>query len=312
MVWQPYYRGDGVSRGTRLPTPPPWRSFPARPPSDRFQPPAGLVEAVNAALHLRRPLLLTGAPGSGKSTVIDSVAAELALGAPLKWHITSRSSLGDALYRYDVLGRVNAQQLRQPGEAALNDDISDFMQFGPLGTALLPQDRPRALLVDEFDKGDFDLPGDLLNILEAGEFEIPELARHKQKQVSVREWDGSTRHAIEDGLIRCRAFPVIIVTSNGERDFAAPFLRRCVRYTMPVPDREFLGRVISAHLGEVVANDPIAEASINTYLGKLAGGQEVAVDQLLNAIFLLTGESPPDDQERAELQDLLLRELSGA
>src|SRR5690242_17932500 len=111
MAWQPYYRGDGESHGATLPDPPPWRSFPARPLARTFQPPPGLVEAVNAALHLRRPLLLTGAPGSGKSTVVDSIASELGLGPALRWHITSRSVLTDALYRYDVLGRIHAQQL---------------------------------------------------------------------------------------------------------------------------------------------------------------------------------------------------------
>lgn len=309
MVWQPYYRGDGVNRGVDLPAPPPWRSFPTRPPGQLFQPPDGLVEAVNAALHLRRPLLLTGAPGSGKSTVIDSVAAELDLGAPLTWHVTSRSTLPDALYRYDVLGRINAHQLR---ERAVDDDISGFMQLGPLGTALLPAPSPRALLIDEFDKGDFDLPGDLLNILEAGEFEIPELARHSARTVPVREWGSDIRHDVTDGRVRCDAFPVIVITSNGERDFAPPFLRRCVRFSMPPPDASFLTKVVSAHLGTAVANGPVTAEVVSDYLDRLASGQAVAVDQLLNAVFLLTGASTPNATRRTELQGLLLRELSGA
>lgn len=78
MIWRPYYHGDGVPHHVELPKPPPWRRFPPRPLGHLFQPPEGLIEAVNAALHLRRPLLLTGAPGSGKSTFIQSVAGLLA------------------------------------------------------------------------------------------------------------------------------------------------------------------------------------------------------------------------------------------
>src|SRR5262249_40832488 len=167
MAWQPYYNGDGVNRGARLPPPPPWRRFPSSPSEVVFTPPPGLVDAVNAALHLRRPLLLTGRPGSGKSTVIESIAAELGLGAPLRWHITSRRTLAEALYRYDALGRVHAERLDG------TDDIAEFLQLGPLGTALLPDKKPRALLIDELDKSDIDLPGDLLEILERGEYEIP-------------------------------------------------------------------------------------------------------------------------------------------
>ncbi len=238
MNWQPYYHGDGANRGAELPAPPPWRTFSPGPGAEVFQPPPGLVEAVNAALHLRRPLLLTGAPGSGKSTVIDSVAAELGLGVPLRWHITSRSGLSDALYRYDVLGRVHAQQMLQGGHE-VEDDISAFLRLGPLGTALLPRKRPRALLIDEFDKADFDLPGDLLDVLERGEFEVPELARNREPVVNVREWSDEDRHPVERGRVRCTSFPVIVITSNGERDFGAPFLRRCVRFQMPKPSPEF-------------------------------------------------------------------------
>src|SRR5690349_11710372 len=111
MSWESVYRGDGVPREVELPDPPPWRTFPRPAQATEFQPPAGLVEAVNAAVAVRRPLLVTGSPGSGKSSLIDSVAAELQLGRVLRWHITSRSTLADALYRYDVLARIHAQQL---------------------------------------------------------------------------------------------------------------------------------------------------------------------------------------------------------
>src|SRR6185312_3094666 len=136
---------------------------------EMFQPPEGLTEAVNAALCLRRPLLITGAPGSGKSTVIEQVAAEWRRGPVLRWHITSRSALAEALYRYDALGRIYAQRRKSIEiEADMDDNIAPFLQLGPLGTALLPSTRPRDMLIDEIDKSDLDLPGDLLDVLERG------------------------------------------------------------------------------------------------------------------------------------------------
>jgi len=274
---------------------------------DIFQPPEGLVEAINSALHLRRPLLITGDPGSGKSTVIDSIASELQLGRVLRWHITSRSILDDALYRYDVLGRVHAQQL--PNEQD-RDDIASFLQLGPLGTALLPHDHPRALLIDEFDKGDFDLPGDLLDVLERGEYEIKELARHKEPMIEIREWGSNIVHPIHRGLVTCRSFPVIVITSNGERDFPAPFLRRCVRFHMPKPTPEFLHAVVRAHLGSEISEGDSASNIIETFLERLRSGDLVAIDQLLNAVYLLTSPEAPPAQLRKDVQDLLLRELT--
>ncbi len=170
MTWTPYYRGDGVARDVTIAAPPPWRRFPREPQHERFRPPLGLIEAVNAAVHLRRPLLITGPAGFGKSTVVDQVAHELKLGDVLRWHVTSRSTLRDALYRYDALARIHAHNIDD-----IADDIGPFLQLGPLGTALVPTDQPRALLIDEIDKSELDLPSDLLDVLERGEFEILEL-----------------------------------------------------------------------------------------------------------------------------------------
>src|SRR5262249_15133431 len=165
------------------------------------------VELVNAALYLRRPLLVTGKPGTGKSTLVNAVAYELGLGPVLSWSITSRSTLQEGLYRYDAIARLQqaslVDRLRQSGqegrttetdqddrdtESAANDptDIGQFIRLGPLGTALLPAERPRALLIDEIDKSDIDLPNDLLHVFEEGRFEIPELVR-----TAGQHWPGS-------------------------------------------------------------------------------------------------------------------------
>jgi MoxR-like ATPase len=311
MTWDAYYRGDNVERDVVLPDPPPWREFP-RPPQAVgavFQPPEGLVDAVNAALCLRRPLLVTGDPGSGKSTLIESVARELKLGTVLRWHITSRSTLTDALYRYDVLGRIHAQQFAKARGEAVTDDITDYLQLGPLGAALA-SDEPRALLIDELDKSDLDLPSDLLDVLERGEFEIPELIRHRDQDLQIRERDSDIAHRVRDGRVSCRKFPFIVLTSNGERNFPKPFLRRCVRFHMPRLDEEMLTAIVRAHLGPEVAAR--VEQLITLFEQDLRSGQSLAVDQLLSTVFLLTGEFAPSPEEHERLKKLLMRELTDA
>ena len=140
-----------------------------------FDMPTGLADAVNAALHLRRPLLLSGGPGSGKSTLVDLIAAELELGTVLRWHITSKSLLTDALYEYDALGRLHATQAADQRSDPAAAAVANFVTLGPLGTALAAN-KVRAVLIDEIDKSDLDLPGDLLNVMENGEFSIPALS----------------------------------------------------------------------------------------------------------------------------------------
>ncbi|MHA5049070.1 AAA family ATPase [Streptomyces sp. SD15] len=317
MSWKPYYRGDGARRRTPLAAPPPWRSFPRTPQHRQYQPPPGLVDAVNAALCLRRPLLVTGPAGSGKSTVIEQVAHELDLGRVLRWHITSRSSLSEALYRYDALGRIHAQSLQAAmGPRSANrtgrvrDDIAPFLQLGPLGTALLPAEHSRALLIDEIDKSDLDLPSDLLEILERGEYEIPELVRYRRPRVMIRQWDSHDEHPIDRGRVQCTQFPFIVLTSNGERDFSPAFLRRCIRYTMPPLTSELLSEIVRAHFGAVPENG--AEALVNEFADRVTAGEHLAIDQLLNAVALLTGDQAPENAQYRELHALLLRELSRA
>jgi MoxR-like ATPase len=311
MTWDAYYHGDNVERDVQLPEPPPWRTFP-RPPQAAgmvFQPPDGLVDAVNAALCLRRPLLVTGNPGTGKSTMIESVARELKLGTVLRWHITSRSSLNDAKYRYDVLGRIHAQQFAKARGEAVTDDITDYLRLGPLGAALASP-KPRALLIDELDKSDLDLPSDLLDVLERGEFEIPELVRHQDQDLLIRELESDLSHRVTNGRVSCQAFPFIVLTSNGERSFPKPFLRRCVRFHMPDPDAAMLTSIVRAHLSPEVAVR--VEDLISVFDERLRSGESLAVDQLLSAVFLLTADATPQGQDRSRLIKLLIRELTDA
>ncbi|WP_432009174.1 AAA family ATPase [Streptomyces bacillaris] len=318
MTWKPYYRGDGEQREAALADPPPWRTFPRRPQHREYRPPPGLVDAVNAALHLRRPLLVSGPAGSGKSSVIEQVAHELKLGGVLRWHITSRSSLSEALYRYDALGRIHAQSLRsamsqgaaaRTGRGRSRDEIGPFLQLGPLGTALVPSEQPRALLVDEIDKSDLDLPSDLLEVLERGEFVIPELVRYRKPRVAVRLWDSDEEYVVKRGRVPCTQFPFILLTSNGERDFSPAFLRRCIRYTMPPLTTDLLHGIVEAHFeGAPEGSDEL----VRQFAERVGAGEHLAIDQLLNAVALLLGEQAPSGSQYEELRELVLRELSRA
>jgi MoxR-like ATPase len=298
-----------------LPDPPPWRTYDGTvPATDRviepnsepngakFQARLEVIEAVNAALALRRPLMLTGRPGSGKSTLIESVANELSLGRVVRWHVTSASTLSEALYRYDAVGRLQELQLEKRAP-----DITDYLTLGPLGTALLPTARPRALLIDEIDKADIDLPNDLLNVFERGEFEIPELARVGGTR-NIREAPpGTGRFPVDGGQVRCAQFPFVVLTSNGERDFPAAFLRRCIRLRMPPPDVDLLTDIVTAHLGAAVAAE--CGDMIEKFAAKAEGTRALAADQLMNAIFLVTRKAGPHSKERDRVIELLEKRL---
>src|SRR5688572_16430977 len=186
--------GEPHRRLARLPVPP-WRtSDPISKPeaftaamlthdqrkAKPFLPDEPMVRAVNAALYLRRPLLLTGKAGSGKSTLISKVAHELRMGPVLRWDITSRSTVRSGVYEYDAVGRLQKGSIikREPA-------IGDYLSLGPLGTAMLGTTWPRALLIDEIDKGDLDLANDLLNVIEEGTYDIPELRRLGRRTLTI-------------------------------------------------------------------------------------------------------------------------------
>ncbi|GAA2151011.1 MoxR family ATPase [Kitasatospora kazusensis] len=310
------FQGDGVPRMPAMPEAPPWRSFGRVPEEPSAQVPAprpylisrAEADVVNAALHLRRPLLVTGHPGTGKSSLAYAIARELSLGEVLHWPVNSRSSLQDALYRYDAIGRLRESTLvRERG--GTEPDIGSFLRLGPVGTALVPGSRPRALLVDELDKGDVDLPNDLLTVFEDGAYEIPELSRLPEESAEVEvltaDSDGG-RAKVVRGRVRCSEFPVVVITSNGERDFPPAFLRRCLRLDLPDPDEQRLRDIVAAHLGPDALTR--AEDVLTAFLERRAHG-ELATDQLLNAVFLRKGGLSLDADG---LLDAVLHRLGGA
>ncbi|PWK68051.1 ATPase family protein associated with various cellular activities (AAA) [Streptomyces sp. CG 926] len=342
------YRGvgephDGIDA---LPDPPPWRDFDGGPvaepdgparvadgnvarrlgahrqAAELHRPEPEELEAINAALYLRRPLLVTGFPGTGKSTLAHAVAHELKLGRVLRWPVVSRTVLQDGLYRYDALARLQDVQIAASSGSGTGTGastgtgsgtgaadpavpgIGKYIRLGPLGTALLPTARPRVLLIDELDKSDIDLPNDLLNVLEEGEFALPELERvaDVEPEVQVLTDDG-TKVTVRGGRVRCRAFPFIILTSNGERDFPAALLRRCIQLKLGQPGEKRLATMVRAHLGEEAAR--LGADLIREFLSR-SQSELVAADQLLNAVYLTHYAAPPT---REDLADLLIQRL---
>jgi MoxR-like ATPase len=307
--WTIYTGRNETSSARRLelrPAPPPWRDYRSRREqraTDTFQASPADVEMVNAALHLRRPLLISGKPGCGKSSLARSVAAELGLGEIITWPINTRSTLQEGLYRYDAVGRLQAAALtaRTDGHGA-PPEIGQFLRLGPLGTALLPASRPRVLLIDEIDKSDIDLPNDLLHVFEQGEFEIPELVRlaHDRTRTSIRLYDTEEWVEIADGWVRAESFPIVFMTSNGERDFPPAFMRRCLHLAMKQPDRERLAKIVGAHLGPEVLET--AMPMIDRFLElRDQGHKDLATDQLLNAVYLVARVGHVDREHLARL-----------
>ncbi|MDK1344436.1 AAA family ATPase [Streptomyces sp. 378] len=351
--WRVFHgTGGAPAAPPALPAPPPWRRFRGGPP--RPVPPADPqaalrrmgpgdvtpqlgeeeIDIVNAALLLRRPLLITGPPGVGKSTLAYLISRELDLGRVLEWNIVSRTTLRDGLYAHDAMGRAQAiaawrAGLRHaaawdpdPDDAGQATDVNtadsqkprqlppllgDFITLGPLGTALLPYDRPRVLLVDELDKSDIDLPNDLLHVLENGSYDVPELVRDAADTASVHTSDPGGRADVGDGRVECREFPVVVITSNGEREFPAAFRRRCLPLEMRTPSREQLLAMVEGHLG---SRPQGTEDLVDLFVQRVQSGGTHSLDQLLSAVHMTTTGGFQADGDGRKLVEMLLRDLA--
>lgn len=242
-----FYSGTGKERAEEPRSLPP-NSVRQRTDPSRYLADPGLIDAVNTALLLGQPLLLTGEPGTGKTLLASSLAWELGFGEPLVFQAKSTSRSRDLFYSFDALGRFQAAQ------AGVETKVIDYITYGALGSAillssnkedvkdLLPQDfdhpgtRRSIVLIDEVDKAPRDFPNDILAELELCTFRIPEL---KNVKVSAP----------------IKLSPVVIITSNSEKDLPDAFLRRCVYYDIPFPEPARLKEIIDLRLHDVVSKD---------------------------------------------------------
>lgn len=182
-----------------------------------------LKDIVNVAYDLQRPLLVRGEPGTGKTLLARSVASSL--GMPLlTWHIKSTSKAQEGLYTYDTVQRLNDSRF---GDGDVSD-IKQYIKLGPLGQAFAMEERS-IVLIDEIDKADIEFPNDLLHELDAMSFYIPET--------------GET--------IKAKQRPVIIITSNAEKELPDAFLRRCIFHYIQFPDESLMREIISVHFPDI-------------------------------------------------------------
>lgn len=300
-VSYPFYRGKGAQKSEAVTLPGPQREHLRNPA--RYEADEGLVDACNVALLLGQPLLLTGEPGTGKTEFASSLSWELRWGTPedykpLKFETRSNSSARDLFYTYDALRRFQDAQSGIRAENALR-----YLQYGPLGTAILrtrdrdsvasllppgfvhPGPQRVVVLIDEVDKAPRDFPNDVLNELERMYFRIPELG-------------DADVHADE------AHWPVVILTSNSEKDLPEAFLRRCVYYDIPFPDEQRLRKIVNQRLRAPGSDTaPPAKPFVDDALDVLsqlrapsAGlRKKPATAELLGWMVAVRDTAPPDD-----------------
>lgn len=224
---------------------------------------AELIEAVNLAIHLQRPLLLEGEAGCGKTRLAMAIAYQL--GLPFyRWDIRSTSKAKEGLYEYDALLRLHDVQVKQAKGELDRDPTSslDYIRYGALGNAFQLSDFPAVVLIDEIDKADLDFPNDLLTVLDRPwEFEVPEVIEKPTSEDRTQ----AERKPLKIGPAKHP--PIVIITSNRERkNLPLPFLRRCIYYYIKFPNKDGLKKIIAAHYPTTVAEKPtesLVEAAAN-------------------------------------------------
>lgn len=251
------YYGDPKRRPATSPDWTDWEKHDPRYDPRLYHPDDRLVSAVNVALLLGRPLLLTGDPGTGKTQLASSLAWELGLSRPLVFSTKSTSTSRDLFYHYDAVGHFRQSQIASLNtEARFEDRVVsplDFIVWSALGEAIIRSNPPEevsksfgpkvelasderlVVLIDEIDKAPRDFPNDLLNEIERLNFEVPEYGNR-----SIQA-DRDKR-------------PIVVLTSNSERNLPDAFLRRCIFHHISFPDNNRLIAILQNHLGDFVRN----------------------------------------------------------
>ncbi len=253
--------------------------------SDRYIATDDLGMAVNAAITLGRPLLIKGEPGTGKTQLALEVAG--ALGRPIfEWHVKSTSKAQQGLYEYDAVSRLRDSQLGDPKVA----DIRNYIVRGKLWEAFDSDVQP-VLLIDEIDKADIEFPNDLLREIDRMEFYVYE----------TRE------------LIKARHRPIIIITSNNEKELPDAFLRRCFFHYIRFPDAETMEKIVAVHYPNL-KKELLAEALGAFYKVRETPGlkKKPSTSELLDWIKLLLAEDIPPEALRSDDPKKAIPPLYGA
>jgi len=210
---------------------------------DQFQGTASYIasedlrHAVNVAVALARPLLVRGEPGTGKTLLAENLASSL--GLPLiRWHVKSTTKARDGLYVYDTVARLHDSRF----DSANVRDIAKYIKLGPLGEALDSPTRV-VLLIDEIDKADLEFPNDLLHELDTMKFRIDETGR----EVAAKER------------------PIVVITSNNEKELPDAFLRRCVFHYIQFPNRELMAEIVRVHHPDIT--DRVLDNALEVFFG---------------------------------------------
>ena len=244
-----------------------------------------LMLAVNAAITLQRPLLIKGEPGTGKTMLAEEVAG--ALGVPLlQWHIKSTTKAQQGLYEYDAVSRLRDSQL---GDEKVKD-ISNYIVKGVLWQAF-EQGKPSVILIDEVDKADIEFPNDLLRELDRMEFHVYE-----------------TRQTIR-AVVR----PIVIITSNNEKELPDAFLRRCFFHYIKFPDKETMGRIVDVHFPKLKQNLLREAMEVFFELREVPGmKKKPSTSELLDWLKLLVAEDIPPEALRSKDKKTVVPPLAGA
>ncbi len=246
---------------------------------------ADLQLAVNAAITLQRPLLIKGEPGTGKTMLAEEVAA--ALGMPLlQWHIKSTTKAQHGLYEYDAVSRLRDSQLGEEKVA----NIANYIIKGVLWQAF-ESDQQMVVLIDEIDKADIEFPNDLLRELDRMEFFCYE----------TRE------------LIQAKHRPIIIITSNNEKELPDAFLRRCFFHYIAFPDRETMAQIVDVHFPNL--QEQLIREALEVFfeLRQINGlKKKPSTSELLDWLKLLSAEGVDPDSLNAKSKRTEIPPMTGA
>jgi MoxR-like ATPase len=241
--------------------------------------------AVNAAIALQRPLLIKGEPGTGKTVLAHEVSR--AIGAPLiEWHIKSTTKAQQGLYEYDAVSRLRDSQL---GDERVKD-IRNYIKRGKLWDAFTADQRP-VLLIDEIDKADIEFPNDLLLELDRMEFYVYETQE----------------------VVKAVQRPVVMITSNNEKELPDAFLRRCFFHYIRFPDREIMTQIVDVHFPDLQRN--LLREALNIFydIRDVPGlKKKPSTSELLDWLKLLMVEDMPPDALRSKDSKQLIPPLHGA